>query len=157
MPYPSRRSLTVFLLLALFSAAAARPAPAQSTGGEKEPVYQSYKGVKIGMTVEEARKALGNPENKSDQQDFYLFSDDESAQIFYDSEKKVYAVSVFYTGGKSVPSAKAVLGAEPEARPDGSLHRMVEYPKAGYWVAYSRTAGDSPLITVTMQKRPKGQ
>jgi outer membrane protein assembly factor BamE (lipoprotein component of BamABCDE complex) len=155
MPYQFRRSLSVFLLLALCSAAAATPM--QNTGGEKEPVYQSYKGVKLGMTADEVRKALGSPENRGDTQDFYSFSDDESAQVFYDADKKVYAVSVFYTGGKSVPTAKAVLGAEAEPKPDGSAHRMVEYPKAGYWVAYSRTAGDSPLITVTMQKRPKGQ
>jgi len=155
MLHPSRRSLTAFLLLALFCAAA--PAAAQNAGGDREPLYQSYKGVKIGMTAEEARKALGNPADKGDAQDFYTFSEEESAQVFYDSEKKVYAVSVFYAGGKAVPTAKAVLGAEADARPDGSLHRVVEYPKAGYWVAYSRTAGDSPLITVTMQKRQKGQ
>ncbi|HZI20708.1 MAG TPA: hypothetical protein VEY09_19225 [Pyrinomonadaceae bacterium] len=155
MLHLSRGYLTALLLLALFSAAAATPA--QSPGGEKEPVYQSYKGVKIGMTADEVRKSLGSPEDKGDAQDFYAFSDDESAQVFYDSEKKVYAVSVFYTGGKSVPTAKAVLGAEAEAKPDGSMHRIVDYPKAGYWVAYSRTAGDSPLITVTMQKRTKGQ
>jgi len=27
----------------------------------------------------------------------------------------------------------------------------VRYPKAGYWVSYNRTAGNSPMITITMQ------
>jgi hypothetical protein len=27
------------------------------------------------------------------------------------------------------------------------------YPKAGYWVAYSRTAGDEPLTIITMQRK----
>jgi hypothetical protein len=29
---------------------------------------------------------------------------------------------------------------------------MVRYAQAGYFVVYSRTAGDSPLVTVAMQK-----
>ncbi len=31
---------------------------------------------------------------------------------------------------------------------------MTHYPQAGYWVAYSRTPGDSPLVMITMQKLP---
>jgi hypothetical protein len=44
------------------------------------------------------------------------------------------------------------MGDELEARPDGSLYKLVRYPKAGYWVSYSRTAGNSPIVSVTMQK-----
>ena len=32
------------------------------------------------------------------------------------------------------------------------MYKMVSYPKAGYWVAYSRTAGDEPLTIITMQR-----
>jgi hypothetical protein len=28
----------------------------------------------------------------------------------------------------------------------------VRYPKEGYWVSYSRTAGDTPIISITIQK-----
>ena len=42
---------------------------------------------------------------------------------------------------------------EVEAKPDGSLHRKVDYPKAGFWVAYSRTQGDAPMVSITMQKK----
>ena len=48
----------------------------------------------------------------------------------------------------------AVIGTDIEARPDGSLYQMKTYPQAGYWVAYSRTAGDSPMVMITMQKTP---
>ena len=34
------------------------------------------------------------------------------------------------------------------------MHKMVTYTEAGYWVSYSRTAGDSPLVIITMQKTP---
>ena len=134
-------------------AAAAAPA---ADDDKNQPPYHEYKGIRIGMTADEARKKLGEPADKGDKQDFYSFADgNEMAQIFYDAEKKVSAVSVIYMGsGGGVPTAKAVLGDEIEAKPDGSSYRKVDYPKAGFWVAYSRTAGDSPMVTVTMQKKP---
>jgi hypothetical protein len=137
--------------------AAANRAPATAADDDKnQPPYHEYKGIRIGMTADEARKKLGEPADKGDKQDFYSFADgNEMAQIFYDAEKKVAAVSVIYMGGGGgIPTAKAVLGDEIEAKPDGSSYRKVDYPKAGFWVAYSRTAGDSPMVTVTMQKKP---
>lgn len=145
---------TISLRAALVAFALCLPvvsAPAQTD--DKEPAYREYKGVRIGMTADEARKKLGEPTDKDDKQDFYSFNDNESAQVFYDSDKKVYAVSVIYLGGGSVPTAKTVFGSDIEANPDGSVHGRIDYPKAGYWVAYSRTSGSSPLTTVTMQKR----
>jgi hypothetical protein len=45
-----------------------------------------------------------------------------------------------------------VLGAELQARDDGSMYELKRYPDAGYWVSYNRTAGDKPIVTITMQK-----
>jgi hypothetical protein len=176
MPRTTERRLTPLLLLSSLLAASAAPPPrvgaravglaGQQRGGaaarpqaedkdKDEPRYHEYKGVRIGMTADEARKKLGEPADKGDKQDFYVFSDNETAQVFYDAEKKVYAVSVIYMGGvTNAPTAKSVLGTDLEAKPDGSMHRKVDYPKAGFWVAYSRTAGDQPLVTVTMQRKP---
>jgi hypothetical protein len=65
----------------------------------------------------------------------------------------VSAISIdFMSGASAVPTAKEVLGTEPEAKADGSVYKMLRYPKAGYWVSYSRTAGSSPTTTITMQK-----
>jgi alkanesulfonate monooxygenase SsuD/methylene tetrahydromethanopterin reductase-like flavin-dependent oxidoreductase (luciferase family) len=133
--------------------ARAAVASADSTKGDDEPLFSAYKGVQIGMTTDEARKKLGEPQDKSDEQDFFVFNEKESAQVFYDKTHKTYAVSINYLGaGNSTPMPKAVLGSEIEAKPDGSMYRMVRYRKAGYWVSYSRTAGTDPLITVTMQR-----
>jgi hypothetical protein len=138
------------------AAARASAAGANSTDrtkGEDEPLFSEYKGVHIGMTSDEARTKLGAPQDKSDEQDFFVFNEKESAQVFYDKSHKTYAVSINYLGaGSSVPMPKAVVGSELEAKPDGSMYKMVRYRKAGYWVSYSRTAGNDPLITVTMQK-----
>lgn len=151
----TRRTLTLSLLALCFAALCAAPAAAQKPADDKEqPPFHEYKGVRIGMAADEARKLLGNPADKDDKQDFYSFSDSESAQIFYDAEKKVYAISVVYIGaGARVPTAKAVLGTEVEAKPDGSMHQRLDFPKARCWVAYSRTSGDSPLVTVTLQRK----
>jgi hypothetical protein len=127
----------------------------QESGTQKKadkPLYNEYKGVHIGMEASEARKKLGNPTDKSDAQDFYVFSETETAQVYYD-KGKVMAVAVNYVGEKSgAPLPKIVLGTDIEAKADGAMHKLVRYPTAGYWVSYNRTGGGDPLVTVTMQR-----
>ena len=158
MLHKTKRVLTFSLALAALVSALALSASAAQNGGaaakeKEEPPFHEYKGVRIGMTADVARQKLGEPTDKGDTQDFYAFGENETVQVFYDAEKKVHALSIIYVGGGQMPTAKAVLGADVEAKPDGSMHRRVDYPKAGFWVAYSRTAGDSPLVTITMQKK----
>ena len=151
-----RRSLAPALLLAL-ALFALLPADARAqtadAGKNEDPTFKEFRGVTIGMPMAEARKKLGDPTDKSDQQDFYVFSDEETAQIFYDGEKKVSAVAVVYTGGTNVPSARVVFGKDIDAKPDGSQYLRVQYPKVGYWVSYSRTPGDTPVTSITMMRK----
>jgi hypothetical protein len=143
-------SCVVILLLLTASTAAAQGSKGSITTPD-ENGFQ-FRGVKIGMATDEARKKLGSPKEKSAEQDFYLFNDSEAVQIYYE-KGTVSAIAIDYmTGSHGVPTPKAVLGAEAEAKADGSIHKVVRYPKAGYWVSYSRTAGTEPTITVTMQK-----
>jgi hypothetical protein len=122
-------------------------------GEEHQPAFSQFKGVRIGMTADEARKKLGNPRDKSPEQDFYIFNDNEAVQVFYDKGGAVSAISIdFMNGANSIPTSKDVLGAEAEPKADGSVYKLVRYPKAGYWVSYSRTAGNEPTVTITMQK-----
>jgi hypothetical protein len=134
-------------------AAVARTTAGERPKGEDEPLFSEYKGVRIGMMADEARKKLGNPQDKSDEQDFYVFNDQESAQVFYDKMHKTYAISVNYLGANTnTPLPKAVFGSDIEGKPDGSMFKMVRYPKAGYWVSYSRTSGSDPIISITIQR-----
>jgi len=55
-------------------------------------------------------------------------------------------------GATGIPTARDVLGTDAEAKADGSQYKLLRYPKAGYWVSYSRTAGSTPTTTVTLQK-----
>jgi hypothetical protein len=157
----SRRIVALHPLLALFVLVAASlgceiVASAQTSGGDKKadkPLYVDYKGIRIGMETTEVRKKFGEPADKGDTQDFFVFSEKESAQIFYDKGHKVMAVSVIYVGDNSgAPLPKVVLGTDIEAKADGAMHKLVRYPDAGYWVSYNRTGGTDPLVTVTMQK-----
>jgi hypothetical protein len=144
-------TLTFIMLAPITSRAQRNKAPVDEP--ENRPAFSDFKGVRIGMAAEEARKKLGNPRDKSPEQDFYVFNDTQAVQIFYDKAGAVTAISIdFMSGASGIPAAKEVLGTEADAKPDGSLYKLLRYPKAGYWVSYSRTAGNSPTTTITMQK-----
>ena len=125
---------------------------ASSPAAANVPVYADYRGIKIGMTADEVRSKV-NGIKKGEGQDLLASSDHESAQIYYDEKGKVTAISIDYFGdANGVPTPEAVLGAAIEAKPDGSMYRLTRYRDAGYWVSYNRTAGDKPIVTITMQK-----
>lgn len=148
-------SLGIILIAASFAGAQTHKSrgPGASGGGDDEPLFHQYRNVRIGMSTEEVRKTLSNLSDKSDEQDFFVFGENETAQVFYDKSKKVFAISVnFLNGAQEIPTPKAVFGSELPAKPDGSMYKLVRYPKAGCWVSFSKTAGDSPLVTVTLQK-----
>ena len=150
---PAPYAFALLLLAALAplpTALAQKPAPADQP--KNQPPFYEYKGVRIGMGADEARKLLGNPTDKDDKQEVFAVSDDESCQVYYDAAKKVSAVSITFYTNKAVPNVKAVLGEEPEAKQDGSFTKLVRFPKAGYWVSYTRTSGDAPMTIIAMQK-----
>lgn len=127
---------------------------ARETRPSIAPVFKEYRGVEIGMTADNVRGKLKDYlRSKNETEDFYLFSGGEAATVYYDAEGKVTAISADFPA-KSVkaPSAKEVLGLDAAPKTDGSVYSLVRYPEAGYWVAYSRTSGDSPLVTITIQK-----
>jgi hypothetical protein len=121
---------------------------------DDKPIFNDYRGVQIGWLADEVRKKLGEPANKGDEQDIFLFGEKEMAQILYDkTTRKVITISVdFSSGATGVLTPQQVFGGEIEAKPDGSKYKLVRYPKAGYWLSYSKTAGDTPTISVTITK-----
>ena len=150
------RALLVIITLTITEAVVAQTVQKTPVAKRDEPVFLDYRGVKIGWLADEVRKKLGSPANKGDEQDFYVFNEKETCQIFYDkATNKVTAISVdFMNGAREVITPLQVFGEDIEAKPDGSKSRLVRYPKAGFWVSYNRTAGDTPMITVTIQQMP---
>jgi hypothetical protein len=117
----------------------------------QQPLYREYRGVRLGMTAEEARAKLGVPAMKSDEQDFYVFSANETAQLVY-VEQKVVTISTDYTNGIGAPDYKSVVGENLQQRPDGSLFIMVLYPSERFWVSYNKGASEVPVVTITIGK-----
>jgi hypothetical protein len=153
----SRTLIVVFGVVALLSCLPISRAQGQRRGvartEDEMPAFHEYRGIQLGATVDEVRKKLGTPKNESDEQDFYVFNEQESAQIVYDKSHKVITISAdFLSGGNGAPTAKDVFGADLEPKADGSMYKMVRYAKAGCWISYNRTAGNSPLTSITVQK-----
>ena len=132
---------------------AATPTAVQDRSGEPQPVATIYHEVKIGTAADDVKHLLGKP-NIDEEDGFFYEQCSEILQIRLVADKKVRLLSVTYTGDISkAPKYADVFVNDPmDAKPDGSVYRLVRYPAAGYWVSYSRTAGDKPSVTVTMQK-----
>src|SRR5215217_2367284 len=148
------RALLAVISFSIAGVASGQAPQKRSNLAPEEPVFHEYRGVKIGWLADEVRKKLGSPANKGEEQDFYMFGEKETAQFLYD-KGQVTAISVdFMNGAKEIITPQQVFGADIDAKPDGSKYKLVRYPKAGYWVSYSRTAGETPIITVTIQRLP---
>lgn len=144
---------SVLLVLGIADGQGRRGAGAATPPPEDDSTsFREYRGIQLGMMTDDVRKKLGDPKDKGDEQDFYVFNDTETAQIVYDKTHKVVTISADFINASGVLSAKQVIGADVEAKADGSVYKMVRYTKAGYWLSYNRTSGASPLTTITLQK-----
>jgi ethanolamine utilization microcompartment shell protein EutS len=146
--------LTGALVITISAGALAASAQAlkASTAAMQQPLYSDYKGVRLGMPAEEVRAKLGKPALAADDQDYYIISQTEAAQVAYDAAHKVKAISVDFTDGIGAPDYKAVVGPDIEIKADGSTHKLVAYESLGFWVSYSRRPGPPSTVTVTIQR-----
>jgi hypothetical protein len=145
MKYATRFSIPGCALLLLFLGVSVA---AQTR--VQQPLYREYRGVQLGMTAADARAKLGEPALKSDDQDYYIFSSNESAQVVYNAAHQVVTISADYTGGVGAPDYKAVVGEGLLQRPDGSVFRMVMNDAERFWVSYNRSATVVPIVTITI-------
>jgi hypothetical protein len=124
-----------------------QPAPAQPL------LMMDYKGVRIGMTADEAHAKIGTGQ-RIDQQEFYVFGEQETAQLLFDKANKVMAISVDYLGGVGAPDYRTVVGPDIHVKADGSMYKIIHYDNLGFWVSYNKTANTSVvLVSITIQKQ----
>jgi hypothetical protein len=151
-------SLVAFLTVAAMVAATPNEnhfevPPIAVPSPHEKPPFSAYRAVEIGMSTVDARKAFGSPKEKADAGDYFEFSENESAQVYYDSDHKVRAISITFTGKlDKVPTPNAVFGEDAEVKSDGGIFKMERYPKAGFWISYTRTGGDDPMVIIALQK-----
>ena len=118
-----------------------------------EPAFKDYKGVRIGMSADEVAEKLGESAVKDENEGVFLISDVEMVQVLYDKAGGVSALSITYSAEHTnPPTPLAILGDDVNADADGRIYKLIRYPESGYWVAYSRTAGEAPVVSVTMNK-----
>ena len=145
MRYSANKFMFPFCMLLLLVASAIANA--------QQPRYREYRGVRLGMTATETRAKLGEPVMKSDDQDVYVFSANETAQIVYNSAQRVVTISTDYTAGIGAPDYRNVVGEGLLQRPDGSVYRMMHYDAEGLWVSYNKSAAVVPVVTITIQAK----
>ena len=51
-----------------------------------QPSFTAYRGVTIGMSAEQVRNKIDHLQDKGKTQDFFVFSDIETAQVVYDKD-----------------------------------------------------------------------
>jgi hypothetical protein len=141
----------VVILIALTVSGQKARANATALSAPEQALFSEYKGIHLGMTTDEVRAKLGSPTVKGDDQDYYVFSDSESAQFAYDAGHKVVTISIDYTGA-GAPDYRNVVGPSIDQREDGSVYKLVRYEAQGFWVSYNRTAGTNVTVTITIQK-----
>jgi hypothetical protein len=125
----------------------AAPAPSAET------LFEEFKGARLGMSPSEVRRLLGKPNEKDDAQEFYVLSDVRRIRVYYDSDGHVNALVASFIGKESgAPSPEAILGEPVVAGANGAASGSSFRPKDGYRVSYSRTADESPMVFITVQK-----
>lgn len=149
--------LGILILLLLAAISAKGQSPTETVRAVRahtqiqQQLYREYRGVRLNMTAVEVRAKLGEPAMKSEEQDFFILSPNETAQIAYDATHKVLTISTDYTGGVGAPDYKTVLGEDQLLqRPDGSLFRMVFYNSERFWVSYYKSSSEVPVVTITI-------
>jgi outer membrane protein assembly factor BamE (lipoprotein component of BamABCDE complex) len=140
----------VVMLMTVVASGQKAHGTATALAAHEQPLFSEYKGIRLGMTAQEVRTKLGDPKLKADDQDYYIFSDTESAQFAYDTAHKVVTISIDYAGA-GAPDYRNVIGPSIDQTADGSLYKMVRYEAQGFWVSYGR-AGASGTVTITIQK-----
>lgn len=117
----------------------------------QQPLYREYRGVRLAMTAAEVRAKLGEPALKSDEQDFFVISANETAQIAYNAAQKVMTISTDYAGGVGAPDYRTVVGEGMLLqRPDGTVFKMVMNDAERFWVTYSQSATTPSIVTITI-------
>jgi hypothetical protein len=140
----------VLIVIGVVASAQKARTTATSLAATEQPLFSEYKGIRLGMTTDEVRAKLGNPTVKGDDQDYFIISDNETAQFAYDAAHKVVTISIDYTGA-AAPDYHNVVGPTIERMQDGSLYNLVRYEAQGFWVSYSRAAVNG-TVTITIQK-----
>jgi hypothetical protein len=134
--------------------AVANEKPAAASSATPAPLIDDLRGVEIGMTAAQVKKAIGKPTVEDATGMFFTFSRGQSLQLQLDADKKVSMLAMMYYGKDAdAPTIDKVLGPSVpvEATADGRIFEVVRYPANGFSITYFRQ-GSGAVTTVTLNK-----
>ena len=148
--------IPLLIVLTVFAVGAVLGQVGSTAKKNAGPLITDLKGVKIGMTKDEVKEKLGKPSTGDKTGLVYTISKIETAQIGLDSKGNVRTVALIYSDeDANAPKFADIFGPDVpmETKKNGSVYKLVRYPSAGFWIAYSRSIVDKkPLTTITMRK-----
>lgn len=131
-----------------------RETAAPQTNTAPKPAITSLDDIRLGMTIDEVKAALGKPDVE-DKTGMLFTPGRHSVQVGVDDKGTVRTIAVVYTDGdKDAPTFEQIFGPSVEApEPGGNIYKLIRYPEAGFWLSYSVTnPGDKPITAVTMRR-----
>jgi len=137
---------TVFVVRADVSQVATFQDPAPAP----EKVMREFRGVSLGMSRDEVRKALGNSSSSTDTSEDYKFDGENILTVHYDNGK-VKAIQIAFYEDKNIPDWKEVVGdAEISESESGAKHARKVVAANNFWVSMWRNKdGSMTRITIS--------
>lgn len=149
-------ALTAFSQSETMASMDAKPIVSEKTKATAiQPRIKELKGIKLNMTMDQVKDILGKPKVGDKTSMYFDFKGDESMQLEFDSDGKVRMAALIFMKKAESPKFFDVFDETVAYAPaaDGRVYKLVNYPNAGYWVAYGKLIlEDGPMTTVTMQK-----
>ena len=145
------RLLKVALTLVMVSGLALCAQSQKATGPTQNKVLKEYRGVKLSMTTEAVRAAMGAPESSTSTSDDFKLTGEDTMTVHYDNGQ-VKAIQLAFLDPKNAPAWKDVIGdAEINEMESGakSARKVMEAEK--FWVTMYQNK-DATVTRVTISK-----
>lgn len=148
-------SLSVAVILCLSTTGVARADVSLTTACLDHPqqegaVMHEYKGVRLGMSRDQVKEAMGKPSDSTDMSDDFKLTGEDMMTIHYENNL-VKAIQIAFFDIKNVPEWKAVVGdAEVNQSDSGARHARKVMADENYWVSiWQNKDGSMTRITIS--------
>jgi hypothetical protein len=118
---------------------------------EATPVMNEYRGVKLGMNLEEVKKVIGKTARAGEGWSEFKMDDDDLMTVHYDDQGLVKTIQLYFTDPARAPKWNEVVGhAEIQEKPTGSKFARAENKEKDFWVTmFQSKSGEVTTITLS--------
>jgi len=117
---------------------------------EPAAVMHEFKGIRLDMSRDEVKKALGNSSASTDTSEDFKLDGDNILTVHYDNDR-VKAIQIAFYNDKNVPAWKEVVGdAEINESESGARHARKVLTDSKFWVSmWQNKDGSMTRITIS--------